>query len=1011
MQRWKLSALAAATLAFSGFTSSDAWALALGRITVQSALGEPLRAEVEIPQLTAAEAESLQAAVASPEAFRAQGMEYSGAANTVRVKVIKRANGSTTLQLSSFQPVNDPFIDLVIDANWASGKLQRNYTLLLDPPSARRAAPAVTAAAQASAPESIATRPSRPAMVERAPAAPMASAPVTRDAQDEAKPAPRKRAAPANNTVAVAAGGGVTVKKGDTAGRIAAAHRPAGVSLDQMLVAMLRTNPQAFINGNVNRVRTGSVINLPDDAAVKSTSQSEARQIMAAQSHDFNQFRRQLAGAAPVAPVEAASRTVTGQVQAHVEESKASTAAPDKLTLSKGAVKGVAADDRLAQQKQNENQTARADELKRNMAELSQIAAASKPEGAATNAPASAAATVPAATAPGLNVAGTTAAANTGVTPGVVPGTEAAPAAPVQPAAEPVAPTTPSADANANAAAPAETEPAKPAEVAVTPAPAVTAQAAPAPAAPAEPSFIDGLMEDPTIPLAGAAILALLLGYGGYRVSQRRKAAAAADNAFGDSQLAADSFFGASGGQRVDTGTSSQMSGHSMQYSPSQLDAGDVDPLAEADVYLAYGRDLQAEEILKEALRSDPNRLVLHQKLAEIYAKRHDRRAYESVANTVYGLTQGQGPEWQRLAEQGRTLDPENSLYQPGGSPQAKPVLDSYSAASAQFSPTEPSTAITGNTLMAGAAGAAGTLGFGAALASVNQTLQRTDDREGPPTVPVGMDMDMDLPGGLADASLPTPHLEMDSPAPPSEQDFAELEQRSHIDAALQPAFHTPSPVQAPSASLAEPDFLADNGLNMDLSDLDMFNAPTQPAALTETTAPAHAETNASNALNALEFDLDSFILPQTTAAASSVTHSESAEIAHGLDAPALNMHEDPGTEAMTLQMPISYSADVYTSHTNTTASDKAEAAVPMYPVNFDLGGLSLDLGSPAAHHAETTAAPTAPEDPLATKLALAEEFNAIGDSDGARTLIEEVIAEAHGDLKNRAQELLSQIG
>ena len=107
------------------------------------------------------------------------------------------------------------------------------------------------------------------------------------------------------------------------------------------------------------------------------------------------------------------------------------------------------------------------------------------------------------------------------------------------------------------------------------------AQAGPDPrGATARACFIDGLMDDPTIPLAGAAILALLLGYGGYRVAQRRKAAAAAsaDSSLGDSQLAADSFF-APAAQRVDTTTSSsQMSGQSMQYSPSQLDAGDVDP-------------------------------------------------------------------------------------------------------------------------------------------------------------------------------------------------------------------------------------------------------------------------------------------------------------------------------------------------------------------------------------------------------------------------------------------------
>ena len=173
MQRWKLSALAAATLALSSLSATDAWALALGRITVQSALGEPLRAEVEIPQLSAAEADSLQAAIASPAAFRAQGMEFTGTANSVRVQVQKRANGTAVLKLSSFQPVNDPFVDLVIDANWASGKLQRNYTLLLDPPATRRPAPAPTTAAQATPAAVPAPAPARAAVTTRAASSPV----------------------------------------------------------------------------------------------------------------------------------------------------------------------------------------------------------------------------------------------------------------------------------------------------------------------------------------------------------------------------------------------------------------------------------------------------------------------------------------------------------------------------------------------------------------------------------------------------------------------------------------------------------------------------------------------------------------------------------------------------------------------------------------------------------------------------------------------------------------------
>eukprot|EP01038_Epipyxis_sp_PR26KG_P018947 gene18947-26824_t len=90
---------------------------------------------------------------------------------------------------------------------------------------------------------------------------------------------------------------GVTVQAGDTAGRIANAYKPAGVSLDQMLVAMMRTNPDAFIQGNVNRLRAGAVLQMPDQAAAQSTTAPEARQILAAQARDFNDFRRKLAGA------------------------------------------------------------------------------------------------------------------------------------------------------------------------------------------------------------------------------------------------------------------------------------------------------------------------------------------------------------------------------------------------------------------------------------------------------------------------------------------------------------------------------------------------------------------------------------------------------------------------------------------------------------------------------------------------------------------------------------------
>ena len=951
MHRWKLSALAAAALVSVGLTASDAWALALGRLNVQSALGEPLRAEVEVPQLSAAEADSLRVGMAPPSVFRAQGLEYTATASQIRVSVQRRADGSAVLRLSSAQPVNEPFVDLVIDANWASGNLQRNYTLLLDPPAQQRPAPSVTASPQVPAAQA-------PAPARRAAPAP-APAPVA--APEESRPAARRAPAAApRERAAGEAPSEVRVKSGDTAGRIAAAHLPAGISLDQMLVAMMRANPQAFVNNNVNRMRAGAVMSIPDEAAAQATSPREARQIVAAQSRDFNQFRRQLARTAPAATVASANREASGSVQAQVEDRKPTTAAPDKLTLSKGAVKGVDADERMAKQKQADDQTAREAELQRNMSELSKIASAAKP--AEAGAPAAAGA------------AGTAAGGVAVPAPGV-PASPAAPAAAETPAVPPAAPTP--ADGAAPQATPdpatatAEPAPAPAAAPVPAPAPAQPPKPAPAPPAPVEePSFIDSLLEDPTIPLAGAALLALLLGYGGYRVVQRRRAAAASnESSFGDSKLSADSFFGASGGQRVDTGTSSQLSGTSMHYSPSQLDAGDVDPVAEADVYLAYGRDLQAEEILKEALRTDPSRTALHLKLADIYAKRNDRKAFEAAAQTVHGLTQGKGADWMRLAEQGRILDPGNAFYQQG---LATPLSGASPAATGAAAITATAT---------GAAAAA----LGAGLLS--QTPAQQAQREGPPTLPMGLDLDLDLnidlPGGLADARLPAqPAQPQPAPAPlPSDQDFAALEPTlRNTDPAA------PSPKIEPTAWLeaSEP-----------------APAPQAPPLSSTQTDPL--------SLDALNFELPSAVPPAQAPAANSLHSTASTSLSQ-----AVSQRNDEATEPMSLDSLEFDTSDLTpaapTPKTGGVLETAAETvAEPPQSLEFDLGELSLDLGNGSQTMAPATPPPP-PENPLATKLALAQEFHAIGDSDGARTLIEEVIAEAHGDLKAQAQRLLTEI-
>ena len=128
-------------------------AAGLGRITVFSALGQPLRAEIEV-NANKDEVPGMAAKIASPEAFRQAGLEYAGALSSVKVVLDKRPNGQPYLKLTSERPVSDPFVDMLLELNWTAGRLVREYTFLLDPPEAGRSAPASTPA-PAAAPRAV----------------------------------------------------------------------------------------------------------------------------------------------------------------------------------------------------------------------------------------------------------------------------------------------------------------------------------------------------------------------------------------------------------------------------------------------------------------------------------------------------------------------------------------------------------------------------------------------------------------------------------------------------------------------------------------------------------------------------------------------------------------------------------------------------------------------------------------------------------------------------------------
>lgn len=914
----RLSVLGAAVAVAMGLASADASAFALGQLKVQSALGEPLRAEIDVTDMAAAEAESLKINVASADAFRTAGVPYNAALSDVKATLQRRAGGQYVVRLTGSRPLNDPFIDLLLEANSSAGRIVRDYTVLLDPPATRQpaaAAPIAPVAPQFSAPAerpSAAARPRR----ERAPAPVAPVAPVTAPAAPA--PAPQAPAAAAATAPVRSGGSGeqVTVQRGDTAGRIAAAHKPADISLDQMLVALVMANPDAFIGGNVNRMKAGAVLDLPSAAEAGAIPPAEARRTIVAQSRDFGAYRQRLAENAPTSNVAAADRRASGRLQANVEDRNAAASAPDKLTITQSSAAARAAEEKVAQTRQAQENSNRVAELSKNIEDLAKLKAATGSGAAGAAAPA------PAPAAPGIPVT------NPGIaTPAAAPQAAAAPApAPAAPAATAPA----AAPAAATAAAPAAsaaaaTAPAAavPGETAAStaettpgaPAAAASAAAAPAPAAapkpvvkaappppPPERGFFEELLDNPLM-LAGAALIALLVGFLLYRVLGRRREEMS-ESVFLESRIPKDSFFGASGGESVDTKQRGDSTVSSLSYSPSQLDAGDVDPVAEADVYLAYGRDLQAEEILREALRVNPERTAIHLKLLEIHAKRRDVRAFESLATEVHKLTHGTGADWNRVVEMGKDLDPGNPLYESGA------VRGGVSAAE--------SAAFAGALASAAAKPAPATPAPAPAVSAAPAFV--------PSVAPLDFDLDLSQPAALSPAPAPAP-----APAP------------TPVSASLPKAAYAPA---APAAPLA-------NG----------------HAAALPPIAPVDMENDFDTAPGALA--------PITR--------------------PGALGEADPNTRPVGLRSGL-----------------PADSGF----IEFDMSALAGLPARPAAGAAATEAAKPAAaaqdddgdDSPHAVKLSLARELQAIGDVEGARSLVEEVEAESAGDLKTQARQLLAEL-
>ena len=758
-------AVALAILSGGGVTSAEA--AGLGRLTVQSALGQPLRAEVEVTSVSPDEAESLKARIASPEAFSRVGLQYKEALSGVRMDVENRG-GRYFIKVTSSRPINDPFVDLVVELSWASGTFSREYTFLLDPPTQQNAnqanrsgnapvAGAATAAAAtgAAASGSNAVRTIDPAtgrLVNQERGAQGRSQAASQPTEAKQQPAAQAKA----GRDASSEGGTVTVGQGETLGMIAARVRPASATLDQTIVAIYRTNPTAFIQNNPNLLRQGRTLTIPSEGEIAAIDSTEAGRQLRMAARDFRSYKERMAGTTPEVATGNGSSTASGAISAKVDDERGGQAgSQDRLELSRSeggkdeqgsAVGARDAEAQVAREAALKEANSRIAELEKNVGALKSMlelkdksladlqaqlekarvagaqvsgtvaaaasAAADKARDAASKVADKAAAEKAAAEkAVAEKAAQTKAAADklAAEAKAAADKVAAEKAAAEKAAAEKEAADKAAADkaaadkaaaekAAAEKAA-AEQDQSKPAEGAdkdaveraaadakaeverVTNGDADKSKDMPKPApvndGEEQGGLIEGLSQNSLL-LPGLGVAALAAGLGFWMLRRRRRE----DDGFSDSisadEFSANSLFGTTGGQSVDT-----MTGASTQITTiSESTPTEVDPIAEAEVYIAYGRETQAEEILREALKRQPERQAIRLKLLEIYSGRKDTVAFGQMAREMHDMTGGLNEEWSKVVQMGAALDPDNALYGDGTadlaapSPVASPAAD-----------------------------------------------------------------------------------------------------------------------------------------------------------------------------------------------------------------------------------------------------------------------------------------------------------------------------------------------
>jgi pilus assembly protein FimV len=930
-------------------------AAGLGRLNVLSGLGQPFRGEIDLVSVQPSESDSLVVSLAPPESYANAQIAYPSASMGLRFNIEKRANGQYYVVVNSSQPITEPFLDLLVELNWAAGRIQREYTALIDPADyAGGATSDKTRYATSDLPGTKVKGAIKGGKTRQAKSAGTSAEPAATTGKSTGEPSGATSTSDSHR-----------VKSGETLGSIARQVQPSGVSLEQVLVGLYRANPNAFA-GNMNRLKSGKILNVPSQEQLQATTKAEAAREIQVQAADWNAYRAKLAETAAKAPAKSLNEQAAGgKITAKVQDQGASAtdANKDVLKLSKAAdaakksgdsAKLQALEEEIAtRQKALDEANQRVAALQKNVADMEKLAAL-KASAVATLTPAS-------------SVASAVDSANT---PAVVAAASEAAASEVASAVATAKP-----KRRIQVEAPIEEEP----------------------------GLIDSLLEN-SMALGGASLAILLGGAGLWWSRRRQNPGVFEDSIITGGDLKANTVLGSTGGGVISTqATENSFLTDFSRQGLGTIDTDEVDPIAEAEVYMAYGRDAQAEEILKDALHKDPTRHEIRMKLLDIYAARRDVTSYEEHASALFAVTNGQGQYWHDAALNGRAIDPENPLYrkEPAG------VVDT--------------------SLVAPAAAVAATAAA-ASLAS-DDLLPALDEPTTPDAEQVAnneLDFELDFDAGIDEVKTALD----DATAQQSDDDLGSLNQLNLSAATESPV----SELGALDLGLAVEESVDQAIDDVMQSDFDLDALPELPVEATSADEiaalddglmsldlpidlGADTSTKLADFDQPLDLDLSLPLSAQATPEVVSNTDLDDDLQLPELDAdfsasevPVMSLPEadDLGaTDADDLKLDFDFdlgagdAADLESTAEIITAQSSAGL-----DVDSTFGDISLDLTEAAAAGELDFAA----DDPVQTKIDLAKAYIDMGDVEGAREILQEAMQEGSADQQQVAQSLLADL-